>query len=237
MGAALAKVLFPAFGESGDGQGFFQAGQAVRGVVPGDVEANDQGNGDEVGVAAEEADFVAGGDLSFARDGDIKAGAAAGQEALGHLVVAEFDAELVAGKARLGDNNLGRADGEAVAQVDGIFGQSLGGEILTELAQGKLEAGEFGFPEGVMFEGVAVDGFVFTAVNGEVGLAVAVEIELAEGDAACDGLLEDAGGDGAAVPFDVAGKATVDGEKFHGQGLDAGGERSETCARNAGKKE
>ena len=205
--AAGAEIFFPAFGEGGDGQSFFEDGEVVGRVMLRDVEVGDgrQGNADR--VAGDEANIVAGGDFAFARDGHIKTRAAAGQEALGHLVVTEPYAELVTGKARLGDHNLRGADGEAVAEMDRIFEEvfALGSEILAELAQGKFAAGKFGFPEGVVFEGVAVDGLVFSAVDSEVGLAVTIQIQFAEGNAALDGLLENSGGDDPPVPFDFAG--------------------------------
>lgn len=58
----------------------------------GDVEASDFGNRDGVGVAGEEFDFVVGGDLAFACDGDVETGAGAGEEALDHVVGLEANA-------------------------------------------------------------------------------------------------------------------------------------------------
>jgi len=58
-----------------------------------------------------------------------------------------------------------------------------------------------------VLDGVDVDGFVFAAVDGQVCLAVAVEIEFACADGALDGGFVDAGGYGLAVPDDIAGEA------------------------------
>ena len=66
-----------------------------------------------------------------------------------------------------------------------------------------------------MFVRVGVDGLVGAAVNGEVRLAIAIEIQAAERDAAFDRLFEDAGDDGAAVDRDFARDANVEGEDFH----------------------
>jgi len=84
-------------------------------------------------------------------------------------------------------------------------------------------AREFFLPIGVMLEGVAVDSFVLAAMDGEVGLTVAVEIELAQGDPAPDWLFENAGRDRVTVPDNFARQPNVNGNDFHPR-LDA-----ETC--------
>src|ERR1700677_1335968 len=66
-----------------------------------------------------------------------------------------------------------------------------------------------------MHDGVAVNGFEFSTVDGEIGLAVAVQIQFAQGDAACDRLLEDAGGDAHVVPGYFTWEARVYGNQLH----------------------
>lgn len=107
------------------------------------------------------------------------------------------------------------ADGELVAEVDGVFEQAADGEVFAKTAQGQFPAGEFFFPVVLMGERVAVDGFVLATVDGAFGLAVAAEIEFAEGDTAWHGRVEDACGDRAAVSEDVAAEAGVDGDEVH----------------------
>src|SRR5882672_6239269 len=107
---------------------------------------------------------------------------------------------FVARKARLRHDNFRGTDGELIAQMNGTLQQALGGEIFSKNSGRKFPARQVLFPNGVMLDGVAVDGFVLAAVNGEVGLTVAVQVEGAQGDAALDGLLEDPGGDTCAVP-------------------------------------
>jgi hypothetical protein len=60
-----------------------------------------------------------------------------------------------------------------------------------------------------VFQWIAIYGFVFAAMHGEVGLLVAIEIEFAQKDAARDGFLEYAGSDVAAVPDDVARQSNI----------------------------
>lgn len=69
--------------------------------------------------------------------------------------------------------------------------------------------GQLRFPVVVVRERIAIHGLMLAAMNGEIGLAVAVQIELAQGDAACDRLLVDGCGYGAAVPGHVAWESGV----------------------------
>ncbi len=70
-----------------------------------------------------------------------------------------------------------------------------------------------------MFGRIAVDCFEFAAVHGEVGLAIAVEIEFAQRDAADHGLLEDACRYDAIVPDDFTRQADAECEKSHRKDL------------------
>src|SRR5690242_2083292 len=187
----------------------------VRGRVDGQVEAGDLGDGNGGGVAREQLDFIAGADLAFAGDGQVETGAGAGKKALHHLVGLETDAQLVARQARLRDNHFRGTDGEAVAEVHRILEQAFGGEVLSENGKAQVAAGKLLFPVRVVFDGIAVNRFVFAAVNAEVGLTVSIEIQLAESEAAGDGLLEDGGGDDGVVPRDFAGEADVEGDELH----------------------
>jgi hypothetical protein len=58
-----------------------------------------------------------------------------------------------------------------------------------------------------MYDRVAVDGFILAAMDGEIRLTVAVEIELSQSDAASDGLLVDRGGCLCSRPRDFAGQS------------------------------
>src|ERR1700741_4727701 len=100
--------------------------------------------------------------------------------------------------------------------MHGILEQAFGGEVLSENGKRKVAAGKLHLPEGIVFDGIAVHRFIFAAVNSEVGLTVAIEIQLAESDAARDRLLEDAGGDHSVVPGDFPREADVEGDELHG---------------------
>ena len=83
-------------------------------------------------VAREPLDDIPRADLAFSLDGEIEPATAALVEMLDHVGSPETDPELVAGHARLCDNEFRRTDTVAVANPDLIFQQPLGGEILPE---------------------------------------------------------------------------------------------------------
>ena len=166
-------------------------------------------------MARERLDAVARSDVALHLDGEVVAGAAAGEEPLDHVLAAEAKPELVAGQPGLGDDELGGADAEAVADRDLLLErQPLDREVLAEGAERQLLP-ELLPPEGVVLERVGVDRLRGAAVDGEVGLAVAVEVQATERDATLDRLLEDAGCHVASLPAHGAREADVDRDDSH----------------------
>ena len=128
-------------------------------------------------MARDRLDAVARSHLALHLDGEVVAGAAAGEKPLDHVFAAETKPELVAGQPRLGDDELGAADAEAVADRDLVLErQALDREVLAEGAEGQLLP-ELFLPVGVVLERVGIDRLRGAAVDGEVGLSVAVEVE------------------------------------------------------------
>jgi hypothetical protein len=62
---------------------------------------------------------------------------------------------------------------------------------------------------------IAVDGLIFSAVNPEICLTVAIQIKLAQRDTTVDGLLEDSRSHASPVPRHVAGKPSVHRQQVH----------------------
>ena len=79
-----------------------------------------------------------GGDEAFLEDATVEAAAAAALESLDKALVADLDAELEAGEARLADLEDGFADGEDVADVQVGFEQAGDGEVFAERAIGEV---------------------------------------------------------------------------------------------------
>jgi hypothetical protein len=57
-------------------------------------------------------------DLAFFKNGQIKTASPACVKALRHVRASEFDGQLVAGDARVGDFDDGAADAESIADAD-----------------------------------------------------------------------------------------------------------------------
>ena len=134
----VGQVVFPVLGEDVDLLEGFDGSGIVGRVVLGHVETIDLANGNSAGVLRERSDFVAGGNVAFAFDLEIKAGASAGEEAADDVGRMEFYGELETGNAGLSDDDFGRADGEAIAEMNGIFEEAFSGEIFAEAAHGKI---------------------------------------------------------------------------------------------------
>src|SRR5579884_147878 len=66
-----------------------------------------------------------------------------------------------------------------------------------------------------MRQRIAIDGLVLSAVDGEIGLTVAIQIQLAQGDAALDRLLENSGNHVHSMPGDFARKSDIERDDFH----------------------
>ena len=172
------------------------------------------GDGNAIFVLGERFDGFAGMDEAFFLDGEVDAGLAGFEKGFDHACILESKAELVAGETGLGDDEACGADTELVADVDEILGHSFGREVFAERTWGKA-ATELGLPAVVVFGGVGVDGLIGAAVNGEVGLGVAVEVETSQDDGVRHGVFEDAGGYHLSLPQDVAGHADVEGDETH----------------------
>ena len=160
-------------------------------------------------------DPVAGADVALDRDGEVVAGATAGEEPLDHVLAPEAKPELVAGQPRLGKDELGGANAEAVPHGDLLLErQPLDGEVLAEHPERQLRS-ELLSPEGVVLERIGIDRLRDAAVDCEVGLAVAVEVQATERDATLDRLLEDSGCHVASLPAHGAREADVDRDDTH----------------------
>ena len=75
--------------------------------------------------------------------------------------------------------------------------------------------GQLFMPVVVVRKGVAVNRLIFSAVDGEVCLAVAVQVEFAQSDGALDWLLEDSCHNRSAVPHDFAWQSGIHRNQLH----------------------
>src|SRR5262249_32026975 len=154
---------------------------------------------DVLRAAAEALDRIAGRDVAFLVDREVEAAAAALEEALDDVGAVEADPELVARHARLRDAQLCGAGAEDVADADVGLAQSLGGEVPAERAERQLDSRQLAPPVLVVLGRIRVHRLVGTAVDREIRLAVAVEVEAIDVHAPGDRRLPDGRADDAAV--------------------------------------
>src|SRR5262249_29321963 len=133
---------------------------------------------------------------------------------LHHVGHAKPDSELVARYARLRDAQLRGADAETVADADG-FQQAFRREILPKHSPGQLLFRELAPPVVVVLDGIGVDRLLRSTVDGEIRLAVALEIQKGHTDGTFDRLLENAGGDSATVERNFTWEAYAHRPKLH----------------------
>jgi len=74
---------------------------------------------------------------------------------------------------------------------------------------------EFCLPINVVLDGVEVDGFIFSAVHGQIRLPIAVQVESPESDSSGDRFLIDGCGYGVSMPKDFTGQAAIDRHELH----------------------
>src|SRR6266536_6410873 len=109
-------------------------------------------------VAREPLDGIPGAYIAFSLDGEVEAAPTALEEALNHFGLPETDRQLVAGHARLCDNELRRTDTVAVTNADVILQQPLRREVLPESAPGQFRIRQFATPKVVVLRRVSVHG-------------------------------------------------------------------------------
>ena len=73
-------------------------------------------------------------------------------------------------------------------------------KVFPKDACWQLSGWQLSFPVIVVYEWIAINGFVFSAVNTEICLTVAIQIELSQSDAAVDRFLEDSCNHASPVP-------------------------------------
>ena len=129
----LREPFAPGWGKVFDPQGALAQIVEVRFVQ---IQAHGVGNGDAVLIRVASDDCVSRTHFTFAEHPEIKAAAAAGQKALGHVVAFEPQIQLEARNARLRYNHLRCANRETISQVDVILQQAGCREVFAEGAPG-----------------------------------------------------------------------------------------------------
>jgi hypothetical protein len=96
-----------------------------------------------------------------------------------HAGFVHADADAVARHAWLRHFKFSTTDAVAIADADLVIRKSLDGEVFAELAESKIVAAQKALPVMVRIHLVDEYGAVLPAVTGEIGLRIAIDIELA----------------------------------------------------------
>ena len=128
-------------------------------------------------IASEHCNRVPCCHLTLPLNGEIEASPAAREKPSHHRVRLKPDPELVAGQTRLRDDHASGTDGELVAYVDRCLVETFCCQVFAEHAQRQLAPSQLVRPPSVVFVRVAVDRFEFAAMDAQIGLPIAIQIE------------------------------------------------------------
>ena len=165
--------------------------------------------------SVDEFDRVTGRDFSLTLHREIKPRSLTLQESLHQVRTLEANPELETGHARLGHDELRRADAEAISNRDLIFEQTFARKIFAESSGGEIRSRKLALPKRLVLAGVDINGLVDSAMHRKIGLAITIQVERCHMNAALKGLLPDGSLHGSAVPDDFSRKTYVDGNQLH----------------------
>src|SRR5271156_299202 len=163
------------------------------------VGAIDIRDADAAQILADACEGVADIDHALFNNGKIDPGAPAGEESLDHVRTVEANAKLEARQAGLRDFDHRSTHAVVVSEEGVFFEKPFGGEVFSEAPPGKFEVRQLPAPVIVMLGGIRVDRFVLSAMNGEIRLKIAIEIQAAKKKRARHRRFENAGGHLAAL--------------------------------------
>src|SRR5271166_2815151 len=167
------------------------AAQGFERVLRRVEEGIDLGDRHALGAVRELLDAIAGAELAFLNDAEIKAGPAVRNQQRRYLRMLQPDADPVAGVAWLADLYDGTADPEAIADADLGIGEALHCEVLAEVPGDEIRPPEIARPVAVGSELVYQERTLLAAMGAEIRLAVAIEVQPASENPPRDRLLPD----------------------------------------------
>ena len=131
----LRQPMLPAIGQRFQPECLVYLSKLFRGVFLRDVKPDDLRNRKGIRLTIQRVDLVASPHLALTLDCQVEACSPARKKSFHHVIHSKTDAQLVAGKPRLSDDNLGRTDRERVANMNRLV-QSFDGEVLPEQPMG-----------------------------------------------------------------------------------------------------
>src|SRR4029450_319028 len=179
---------FPSLRERGHREGASE--QTLIGLG-GDLQRRDVEYGDAARVMSNDLQTIAGGQFTLSSDRKVEARTTAVEEALDHVIASEPDAELETGQARLRHRELDRTDADAIADGEIGLEKAGGGEVLTKRPPRERIQRQFPSPVLVVLGRIAVNRLLEPAVDRQIGLSIALEVERRDPDRPFHRLLPD----------------------------------------------
>jgi len=167
------------------------------------------GHRDPFWTISELDDVVACANFSLLQHAKVKSWPSVCDEQPGHPRVIQADAHAVAGHARLCDFEYGVANAISITNADLVIGKPFNSEILSKLAETKIIALEDALPVPVRILLVDKYGTLLSTVTSEIGLRIAIDIQLAHHPSSLHRKLPDRRSHSLAVPSDVAWKTDI----------------------------
>jgi hypothetical protein len=159
--------------------------------------------------------LVPDADFAFADDGQVKTTEAAPEKTRNHVVAAKLGGKLETRKARRRHLYHRRADAVLVSHTDLRLDEPFRSEVFAKSAPWQLLLLKFFSPVGVVLGCINIDSLAAPAVYREIRLAVAIEIHLAQHNAAISRLLEDSSFESGVLPGKQARQSDINGDESH----------------------
>src|SRR5579883_681388 len=153
--------------------------------------------------------FVARINFSLLQNAKVKSWSVMCYEKRRHARLIHPDADAVARYPRLCHFEYRVTNAVAIADADFGVSKPLHGEVFSELAESKIVAAQKPLPVVVGIHLVHEYGAMLSSVAGEVGLRIAVDIELAHHSPSLNRTLPDRSTDSFAVPRHVARQSDI----------------------------
>jgi len=162
-----------------------------------------------MGIAGDQLNCIARTEFTLLDHGEVETGSSAVKKSFDYVVATEFYGQLVTRKTRLRYDKLGGADSKAVSDVDPALEQSFRAQVLAKHSPGQVDSRQLKPPVIIVLGRVSVDCLVYPAVNLQIGLPVAIEVQGSKSNRAFNRIFEYAGSDQLPIRDDFAGKPDI----------------------------
>ncbi len=143
------------------------------------IEVRDLTNRNSMRLPLDRNDGIAGLEDALLKDPEVKSGPAAMKKALDDVVALKFCREFETGQAWLRDLEHGRADSQLIPDTEALFVQTFDGQVLAKCSPWQVLA-KFLLPERIVLGRIGINGLVHPAMDRQIRLAIAVEIQGAD---------------------------------------------------------